>query len=600
MNNSIKLRSEIDDKYKWDLTTIYKNDESWEEDFKKAEELLKEIPNYKDSFLDSANNLFNFLKFDEKIDRLISKLYYYAHLNYDSNTLDDKNKKMNDRVLDLSSKYAELTSFFTPSILSLDNNILEKYYSNNPGLLEYKFMFDDILRYKNHTLSEDKEKIIAMLSKSLNNSSKTYQTLIYSDIKFDKIKDENEKEIEFNDNVYSTLIKSKNRKVRRDAFITLYNGYKNYKNVIADLFNGNIETEIALSKIRNYESSVKASLFSENINIEVYNNLVKCINDNMDVIYKFYRVKKKLLGLDEFHIYDTYVELVKDYDKKYSFEEAKDLTLKSLSVLGDDYINVIKRAFDERWIDVYYNKGKYTGAYSSGFYDTNPFILLNYKGTIDDVSTVVHELGHSMHTYYSCKNNKYVYSNYEIFVAEVASTVNEMLLANYMLKNSKNKDEKLSILNHIIDMFKATLYRQTMFAEFEYEMYDKKERNESLTSDYISDCYYKILKKYYGNEVVLDEEIKYEWMRIPHFYYDFYVYKYATGLSAACYIVDGILNNKKNALENYLSFLKTGGSKYPLDALKVAGVDMTDKKVIESAIKMFDKYIDSFELLYNS
>ena len=600
MNNKVKLRSEIKDEYKWDLTTIYENNEKWEEDFKKAEDLLKEIPNYKDNFLDSANNLLDFLEFDEKVDRLISKLYYYAHLNYDSDTLCDQYKKMNDRVIDLSSRYGELTSFFTPSILSLDNNVLEKYYLNNPKLLDYKFMFDDIIRYKKHTLSEDKEKMIAMLLKALDNSAKTYQTLIYSDIKFDKVKDENEKEIEFNDNVYSTLIKSKNRRVRRDAFMTLFNGYKNYKNVIADLFNGNKESEIALAKIRNYKSAVMASLFSENINIEVYNNLVKCINDNMDVIYKYYRVKKEILGLDQLHIYDTYVELVGNYDKKYSFSEAKDLALKSLSILGEDYIKNIKRAFDERWIDVYYNKGKYTGAYSSGFYDTNPFVLLNYKETIDDVSTLVHELGHSMHTYYSCKNNKYVYSNYEIFVAEVASTVNEMLLANYMLKNSKNKEEKLSILNHIIDMFKATLYRQTMFAEFEYEMYDKKEKNESLTSDYISQSYYEILKKYYGKEVILDEEIKYEWMRIPHFYYNFYVYKYATGLASACYIVDGILNNKKNALENYLSFLKTGGSKYPLDALKVAGVDMTDKTVIESAIKMFDKYIDEFTLVYNS
>ncbi len=600
MDNKIKLREEIDDKYKWDLTTIYENDKKWEEDFKKAEKLLEKIPAYKDIFIKSSDNLLDFLSFDESLDRLINKLYYYAHLNYDSNTLSDNYKRMKDKITNLFSKYAEYTSFVTPSILKLDNNTLEKYYKDNPLLLEYRFMFDDVMRYKPHTLSEEKENMIAIFSKALDSCSKTYSTLIYSDIKFENIKDEDDNEIEFNDNVYSTLIKSKNRRVRRDAFMTLFNGYKNYKNIITDLFNGNKEAEIALAKIRNYKNAVMASLFNENINIEVYNNLVKCINDNMGVIYKYYDLKKELLGLDELHIYDTYVELIKDFGKKYSFEEAKDLALKSLSVLGDDYIKTIKRAFDERWIDVYYNKGKCTGAYSSGFYDTNPFVLLNYKGTIDDVSTLVHELGHSMHTYYSCKNNKYVYSHYEIFVAEVASTVNELLLANYMLKNSKNKNEKLSILNHIIDMFKATLYRQTMFAEFEYQMYEKKQNNESLTCDYISDCYFEILKKYFGSNVILDDLIKYEWMRIPHFYYNFYVYKYATGLSAACFIVDGILNNKENAKENYLSFLKTGGSMYPLDALKVAGVDMTDENVIKSAIKMFDKYIDEFKKEYNS
>ncbi len=600
MDNKIKLREEIQDKYKWDLTTIYKNDEKWEKDYKKAEKLLEEIPNYKKAFLKSADNLLEFLLFDEKVDRLMNKLYYYAHLNYDSNTLSDNYKKMKEKITNLFSKYAEYTSFVTPSILKLDNNTLEKYYKDNPMLLEYKFMLDDVMRYKPHTLSEEKENMIAIFSKALDSCSKAYSTLIYSDIKFENIKDEDDKEIEFNDNVYSILIKSKNRRVRRDAFMTLFNGYKNYKNIITDLFNGNKEAEISLAKIRNYESAVKASLFSENIDIKVYENLVKCINDNMNVIYKYYKIKKDILGLKDFHIYDTYVDLVKDYDKKYPFEEAKDLALKSLSVLGDDYIKTIKRAFDERWIDVYYNKGKYTGAYSSGFYDTNPFVLLNYKETINDVSTLVHELGHSMHTYYSCKNNKYEYSHYEIFVAEVASTVNELLLANYMLKNSTKKDEKLSILNHIIDMFKATLYRQTMFAEFEYQMYDKKQKEESLTADYISECYYEILKKYFGDEVILDEEIKYEWMRIPHFYYNFYVYKYATGISAACYIVDEILNKKEKALENYLSFLKAGGSMYPLDALKIANVDLTDKKVIESAVKMFDKYIDEFTKVYNS
>lgn len=600
MTEKIKLRSEIDDKYKWDLTTIYQNEEKWQKDYEKAQSLLEKVPLYRKEFLQSADNLLAFLKFDEKVDRLISKLYYYAHLNHDANTLEEKYKKMYDKIKNLNIRYNKLTTFFVPAIMKLDQKKLNDFYKENDELLEYKFMFEQITRHKKHNLSEEKEKMIKEFSKVLNNPSETYNSVIYSDIKFDNIKDEKGKEIEFNDNVYRTYIVSKNREVRKAAFNSLYDGYKSYKNIITNLFIGNMESNIVISKLKKYKSAIEKALFQDNIDISVYNNLIKTVNDNLDVIYKYFRLKKEVLKLDEFHLYDIYAELIEDYDKKYSFEEAKDLTLKSLSILGENYISNIEKAFDEKWIDIYYNKGKYTGAYSSGFYDTNPFILLNYKGKLDDVSTLVHELGHSMHTLYSCKNNKYVYSNYRIFVAEVASTVNELLLANYLLKNSKLKKEKLFVLNHIMDMFKSTLYRQTMFSEFEYDMYKKQENECNLTSESISDDYYNLVKKYHGNDVIVDEKIRYEWMRIPHFYYNFYVYKYVTGLCAACYIVDGILNNKENALENYLKFLKTGGSNYPLEELKVAGVDMTDSKVIERTIKMFDSYIDKFKELYNS
>lgn len=595
-----KTRNEIDDKYKWDLTTIYKSDDEWQKDFDKAKEDMLKISDYKDNFLSSSDKLYKFLKYDEKIDRLISKLYYYAHLNFDVDTGNDKYKEMFNKTRDLLNKYNELTSFVVPYILKSDYSVFEKYYEENPVLLEYKFQIDNIYRFKKHTLDEEKEKMLSSFSNLLSNPEDTFATLTDTDLKFGTIKDENNNECEFNESNYSLYIKSKDRRVRKDAFNLLLEKYSEFKNTIASTFSGNVESNIVVSKIKNYDSAINSALFSDNIDTSVYDNLINVVNSNMNVIYKYYDLKKKVLKLDELHLYDVYVELIGKSNRKYTFEEAKVMVLNALSVLGKDYVSNIKRAFDEKWIDVYHNKGKRSGAYSSGFYDTNPFLLLNFEGTLNDVSTLAHELGHSMHTYYSCKNNKYQYSNYSIFVAEVASTVNELLLLKYLLKNSENKEQKLSIINQLLELFRSTIYRQTMFAEFEKNMYNARENKKVLTSTFISDNYYELVKKYFGSNVVIDDLIRYEWERIPHFYYNFYVYKYATSLSAACYIVNNILNKKDGALENYLTFLKLGSSKYPIDELKIAGVDMNDKNVIQSAIDEFNDLINGFEKLYNS
>ena len=595
-----KTRNEIDDKYKWDLTTIYKSDDEWQKDFDKAKEDMLKISDYKDNFLSSSDKLYKFLKYDEKIDRLISKLYYYAHLNFDVDTGNDKYKEMFNKTRDLLNKYNELTSFVVPYILKSDYSVFEKYYEENPVLLEYKFQIDNIYRFKKHTLDEEKEKMLSSFSNLLSNPEDTFATLTDTDLKFGTIKDENNNECEFNESNYSLYIKSKDRRVRKDAFNLLLEKYSEFKNTIASTFSGNVESNIVVSKIKNYDSAINSALFSDNIDTSVYDNLINVVNSNMNVIYKYYDLKKKVLKLDELHLYDVYVELIGKSNRKYTFEEAKVMVLNALSVLGKDYVSNIKRAFDEKWIDVYHNKGKRSGAYSSGFYDTNPFLLLNFEGTLNDVSTLAHELGHSMHTYYSCKNNKYQYSNYSIFVAEVASTVNELLLLKYLLKNSENKEQKLSIINQLLELFRSTIYRQTMFAEFEKNMYNARENKKVLTSTFISDNYYELVKKYFGSNVVIDDLIRYEWERIPHFYYNFYVYKYATSLSAACYIVNNILNKKDGALENYLTFLKLGSSKYPIDELKIAGVDMNDKNVIQSAIDEFNDLINEFEKLYNS
>lgn len=595
-----KLRSEIKDEYKWDLTKIYKDEKEWQKDFDDVKEEILKVTSYKDSFLSNGKKLYEYLKYDEEVSRKLEKIYYYAHLNYDADTLDEKYKVMKNKVSDLFTKYNELSSFVVPEILKLDEEKLNTFYKDEEKLEDYRFNIENIYRFKNHTLDEEKEKMLSNLSKCLSNPEETYEALTDSDFEYDYITDEKGNKVKFNESNYSLFIKSKDRGIRKKAFEMLHNKYKKYIRTITSTYKGEVENNVVLAKIRNYDSAISASLFSDNVSIDIYDNLIKVINDNMDVLYDYYDLKKEILSLDRLHMYDTYVEIIDKVDKKYSFDEAKEIVIDALSVLGDKYIKNLNKAFDEKWIDIYHSKGKRSGAYSSGNFDVNPYVLLNFEGTLNDVSTLAHELGHSMHTYLSCKNNPYQYSSYEIFVAEVASTVNELLLANYMLKNSKNKDEKLAIINHILDLYKATLYRQTMFAEFERETHKLREKGEVLTSDLLSNMYYDLVKKYFGPNVLCDDLIRYEWARIPHFYYNFYVYKYATGISAASYIVDGILNNKEGALDNYINFLKTGGSMYPLDELKIAGVDLNSKSVILSAIKTFEKYLKEFKDIYNS
>ena len=595
-----KLRCEIEDEYKWDLTKIYKDEKEWQKDFDDVKEEILKVTSYKDSFLSNGKKLYEYLKYDEEVSRKLEKIYYYAHLNYDADTLDEKYKVMTNKVSDLFTKYNELSSFVVPEILKLDEEKLNTFYKEEEKLEDYRFSIENIYRFKNHTLDEEKEKMLSNLSKCLSNPEETYEALTDSDFEYDYITDEKGNKVKFNESNYSLFIKSKDRSVRKRAFEMLHNKYKKYIRTITSTYKGEVETNVVLAKIRNYDSAISASLYSDNVPVDIYNNLIKVVNDNMDVLYDYYDLKREILSLDRLHMYDTYVEIINKIDKKYSFDEAKEIVMEALSILGDKYIKNLKKAFDEKWIDIYHSKGKRSGAYSSGNFDVNPYVLLNFEGTLNDVSTLAHELGHSMHTYLSCKNNPYQYSSYEIFVAEVASTVNELLLANYMLKNSKNKEEKLAVINHILDLYKATLYRQTMFAEFEKETHKLREKGEVLTSDLLSNTYYNLVKKYFGPNVLCDDLIKYEWARIPHFYYNFYVYKYATGISAASYIVDGILNNKEGALENYIKFLKLGGSMYPLDELKIAGVNLNSKSVILSAIKTFEKYLKEFKDIYNS
>ena len=594
MGKSQRKREEIEEKYTWDLSYIYKKDSDWQNDFNKVSKEIKQISNFKGILVSNAKNLLDYLNLSCLLERKLYKLYYYANLKHDQDTTNSKYQEMLGKIKNLINKYEELDAYSNPELMRVDYNLIKDFYKQEPKLKEYEFILENIYRFKKHILDDDTEKLLSSLSKVFDKSAETFEMLTDADMKFGMITDEKGHEVELTESNYRVFLQSKDRNIRKKAFEQLLGKYSEFKNTISSTFAGNVDMLTTLAKLKHYRSSLEASLFSDNVSPKVYNNLIDTINDNLNVIYKYFDLKKKFLKLDEFHLYDQYVDLVKENTKEYPFEEGKKIVLNALSVLGEDYVNNLNKAFDERWIDVYNNVGKRSGAYSSGFYDTKPYVLLNYENTLNDVSTLAHELGHSMHTYYSCLNNSYQYSKYTIFVAEVASTVNELLLNLYLLNNTSDKEEKKYILSNLMDLFKATLYRQTMFAEYERDMHLKNEKGEVLTYELLCNEYYKLNLKYFGPDVVVDDLIKYEWERIPHFYYDFYVYKYVIGLSCACFIVDGILNKKDKALENYLKFLSSGGSDYPINELKIAGIDVTKKEVIESAIKMFDGFIDQF------
>ena len=597
--DKLKTRSEINELDKWDLTTIYLNEEAFYSDCERLLSLINEFNNIKDSMMECGESLYNVLKKDDEITILIYQLYMYAHLNKDTETINTLYQEMYGKIENISNKYDEIASFMIPTLLKSDYSVVEKFYSEEPKLLEYEFILKDIFREKSHILSESEEKILSSLQQTLGFAENVYDVFSNAELKFDKIKDEDGNLIELTDSNYSIYLKSQNRQVREDAFKTIYKGYSNFKNTISLMLANHVKTCNTTSKLRKFNSSLERALFADNIDEKVYNNLVDSVEANIEPLNEYLNLKKEVLGLDELHLYDLYVPLIKESsNNKYSFEDAKKLVIDAVSVLGDDYVNIINKAFDERWIDIYPNLSKVSGAYSSGSYTTNPYVLLNFQGELGDVSTLAHELGHSLHSYYSRKNNPYQYSNYKIFVAEVASTVNELLLSHYLLNNSKNNEEKLMILNRLIELYRTTIYRQTMFSSFEKKIYDLDFAGEVLTSDLMNDIYYELNKKYFGDVAIVDSEIKYEWQRVPHFYYNFYVYKYATGLSAATVIVNKILNGEENAVENYLEFLKTGGRDYPIEELKIAGVDMTDNFVVENSLKTFGDSVKQFKKIY--
>ena len=589
-------REKIEECYKWDLSKIYSSIDDVRKDMMIVKNKLSEFSKYKDISYD-ADTLYEVISLSMEVSRLVSKLEVYASLLCDEDTSVNKNRELKEEINNLSSEVINETYFIEPEILKMDYSDIEKFYQENDKLKEYERYFIEMFRYKEHTLSDNEEKLLANLSKVFGNNYETYELLKDSDMIFPNFIVDNE-EYELDNSKFCLYIEDDNREIRKVAFDTMYETFKQYKNVYANLITSNIKEEVATSKIRKYNSAIEAAMYRDELDESIYNNLLSVINDKMGILHKYYKLKKDILGVDELHLYDVYADLIVEDRKEYDFENAKETVINALSVLGDEYIEILKKGISDRWIDVYPNKGKRTGGYSSGSYDTNPYILLNYQDRYDDMSTLAHELGHSMHSYFTRSSNPYQYGHYSIFVAEVASTVNELLLAKYVIKNSNNKNEKLFIINRMMELFRATIYRQTMFAEFEKKIYEMISLDKPVSSDILSEEYYKLNKIYFGSDVYIDDYIRYEWARIPHFYYNFYVYKYATGLSAASYIVNGLLDGTIKK-EDYLAFLKCGDSRSPIDSLKLAGVDLSKKEVIESATSMFDSLIDEFSKLYN-
>ena len=590
-------RSDVRVEDTWDLSKLFSSVSEFNNTYDMVKVEIEDFIKYKDYDLTNKNNLLEVMDKSYEIERVLDRLSAYTSLLFDEDTTNSESLSLKGRVSNLYDLYSNNSYFLVPNLLKIDYSVIKDMLSDE-RLKGYERVFENIFRYKKYTLSDKEEELLSKIGKMLGNNYDTYEMIKDADISFDSIIVDG-KEQELNNSNYTLYIEDKNRDVRKSAFKSLYKTYKQFKESFASTLYGNVKEDVVSAKIRGYSSAMEESLYHDELNMSVYNNLVDTINKHMDVVYKYYDLKKNILGLDELHLYDVYTPIVVDYDKKYDFEEAKKIVLDTVSVLGEDYVNTLRQGYIDRWVDIYPNKGKRTGAYSGGCYDSYPYILLNYQNKFDDVSTLIHESGHSMHSYYSREANSYPYGYYSIFVAEVASTVNELLLSKYMYKHSTDKKEKLFILNRLMALFRATIYRQTMFAEFEKDIYDMVENDEVLTSDLLCDKYYDINKKYFGNNVVIDDEIRYEWERIPHFYYNFYVYKYATGLSAACYIVNRILSGEENAVNDYINFLKCGKSKSPLDSLLVAGVDLSDSKVIEEAVKMFDDTIEEFKKLYS-
>lgn len=596
-SNAVPKREEIATEYKWKLETIYANGKLWEKDFAKVRKMLPELEQFRGKLGKSAKDLLKCLKTRDKISELTSKLYVYAYMKSHQDTKNTVYQALTDRVTALTVQLDSAASFITPEILTISEETLTTYQTKEKGLKVYGFYLEEILRQKDHVLSAREEEIIARMGEIAQNPETVYSMLTNADLKFPCIKDEKGEEIELSEERYAKFIRSENRQVRKDAFLGLFNTYRGMNNTLGATFSGSIKKDTFYAQIKNYDSALQAALEPDNIPLQVYDNVVDTINKNLAPLHHYMAVKKKALELEELHMYDLYVPLVKEIQKDIPYEEARELVLAGLKPLGKDYLNVLKQSFTEGWIDVYENQGKRKGAYSWGTYGTSPYILLNYNNTLNDVFTLAHELGHSLHSYYSHQHQPYVYSAYTIFLAEVASTTNEALLMDYLLKKTTDKKEKLYLLNLYLEQIRTTVYRQTMFAEFERVAHQKAEAGEALTPDLLSALWHELNVKYYGPEMIVDTEIDIEWARIPHFYSTFYVYKYVTGYAAATSLSQQLLKKSKTDRERYLNFLAKGSSQHSIDILTKAGVDMTTPGPLEDTIRVFEEKLAEMEKL---
>lgn len=585
----------------WDLTTIFASDEDWESAFKKLEGYLGREEEVKGKIGDSAKHLLEALLLDTEIDEQLGKVYVYAHLKHDQDTSNAKYTAFEQRAANLASQFSARWSFMLPELMSIDEATLKSYVAELDGLKRFAFDLERINKKRPHVLSESEEKILAEASEALSASTNTFGMFNNADLKFDNVKDKEGNSLPLSHGNYITYLESDDRVLRENAYKEVYSKYGQFNNTLAQTLAGKVKASVFSSKVRNYESARAQALSNNDIPESVYDNLVQTVNDNLHLLHRYTKLRKELLGLDEMHMYDMYTPVIQDEKFEVTYEEAKAWMLKSLEPMGSEYTDVIKEGLTNRWVDVYENKGKRSGAYSSGTFGTNPFILMNWTDSVNNTFTLTHEFGHSAHSYFSRNNQPSNMSGYSIFVAEVASTCNEALLADYMYKHLDDDKKKLYLLNYQLDGFRGTVFRQTMFAEFEYLIHTLAEQNEPLTAERLNAEYRKLNEKYYGDAVITDDYIQYEWSRIPHFYYNYYVYQYATGYSAAYALSKKILEEGQPAVDKYINeFLKAGSSDYPIEVLKKAGVDMNEKTPIENACKVFEERLDAFEALIKS
>ena len=595
MKKQLLNRDEIEEKYNWKLEDIYESDVLWEEELSKANEIVEQISKFQGTLASSAQNLLNFFKESDNLDYYVDRVYVYANQRYHQDTTVSKYQGYAANAELLLVNASGATSFANPELLEISDEKFKSFYQEKPELLKYKRLIDEIKRTKDHVLDKKSEEILAKASEIAMGPDNIFHMFNDADIKFPKIKDENGNEVELSHGNFIHYMQSYDRRVREDAFKCLYSSYKAYGNTVSAIFTSNLKQENFYSQLRNYSSSRAMELDKSEIPESVYDNLIETVHKHLPALHKYLKDRKNTLNVDKLHMYDIYVPLVQGVEKEYSFEEAKEIVADALQPMGDEYVSILKEGMNSRWIDVYENRNKRSGAYSWGAYGTHPYVLLNYHGKLNDVFTLAHEMGHSMHTYFSNKNQPITYAGYKIFVAEVASTCNEALLMHYMLEKTDDVKIRKYLLNHQLEEFRTTLFRQTMFAEFEHIVHSKIQAGEALTMEKLNKIYHDLNVLYYGEDMVVDEEIDYEWMRIPHFYTPFYVYQYATGYSAATAFAKIILEGKEEAANRYIKeFLCGGSSKSPIELLKAAGVDMSSSEPVDKALESFEEYLKEY------
>lgn len=593
-------RSEIDKKYKWDLTAVFESDEAFESEFGTLEREIAAYPAHSDKMLGSAEELYLALDTMMSLMARLDRVWIFASLSYYVDTLDPVAQERSSRARDLAQKFDEATWFVSPYLMKLDDKTLESYLNDCPELMRFSRYIYKTRRYKSHTLSDEGEELVSRLGDCFGHYDEIRSALTISDLRFGKIRDAEGKSVQLSDTNYIAYMMSGDRRVRRSAFKTLYKTYGQFKSTFASLYYNYVKESMTLSRLRGYSSTIERSTFADEVTPEICNNLIDTVGKSLPKLFEYYELKREVLGLDKMHMYDIYTPLLTEGDERtYTFEEAVGEVLRAAEIFGEEYHSIMKEGLTERgWVDVYPSVGKRGGAFSAGCSGTEPYILTNFNGTAEDISTLAHEAGHSMHSYYSRKFNEPHASRYTLFVAEVASTVNELLLLRMRLREARTRLEKLELLNRLMELYKSTLFRQTMLAEFERDIHALCESGKPLTADLISKTYYEKVLRYFGDGVVCEPEIALEWARIPHFYMNFYVYKYATSISAASMIVKRIEDEGEPYIRQYIEFLKCGDSHSPIDELLVAGVDMTRPEVIDVAIDAFSEAVSEFKRIY--